>query len=416
MIAAKGKRQFINPLKTPLPLKGTERRLEILRAAEEIFSAKGFKEATIADIAQTVGIQESVLYRHFKGKEDLLFSIIEERLKEGLALLDRDLQGLNEPKSQLRKMMWGNLCYQEEYSAYSKLLFFECRPLTRFYSSPAFDLIRKYLGRLNTILETGVQAGVFRKDIPLPLMQEMVMGVLDTINIGFQVLKEVEHPLDDFEDAALLIELIISEKRLAEREKEGADKSMIILRAAEKIFAKKEFHKAKMSDIARLAGVGDGTPYEYFENKETLLYSIPQRRFDGYFKELYGVFDPRTAAEKVKRMVKYFWAAFVSNKDFLRLFVRNLYLNKGFYLSSGYPAFKKYLGLVEESVEEGKSKGAIRSEVNPRIFRNLLLGTLCWMATRWFTERKATEIGMMKQANFVADLLVEAVTVTDSRS
>jgi TetR/AcrR family fatty acid metabolism transcriptional regulator len=405
----KEKRQFINPLKTPLPRKGSDRRLLILSAAEEIFSAKGYTEASIADIAQAVGIQESILYRHFKGKEDVLFSIIEERLKEGLALLDRDLQGLNEPKSQLRKMMWGNLWYQEAYSAYSKLLFFECRRLNTFYASPAFTLIQKYLGRLTAILEWGVRSGVFRKDLPIPLMQEMVMGLLDTINIGFQVVGEVGHPLDDFEDAANLIELVIAEKAPSEDEK--GDKSRAILRAAEKVFAKKEFQKAKMTDIARLAGVGDGTLYEYFENKERLLYAIPEGRFEAYYRELSGIFDPRAAHEKLKRTVKYFFAVFLSDRDFFRLFVRNLYLNQGFYRSEGYQNFKKLFSLLEETVKEGKAGGVVRSEVHPRIFRNLLIGTLCWMATRWFAERKTTETGMMKQADFVADLMVEAVTV-----
>jgi len=125
--------QIINPFSTPLQNPGSDKKLRILTAAEEIISNKGFKEATISEIASQAGINDSIIYRYFKGKEDLLFSIIEERLKEGLALLDRDLQGLIDPKSQLRKMMWGNLWYQNAYSAYSRILLFECRSSSNFY-------------------------------------------------------------------------------------------------------------------------------------------------------------------------------------------------------------------------------------------------------------------------------------------
>src|SRR5271157_5337659 len=103
---ADGDDQIINPFSTPLQNPGSDKRLRILVAAEEIISNKGFKEATISEIASQAGINDSIIYRHFKGKEDILFSIAEERLKDGLALLDRDLQGLIDPKSRLRKMMW----------------------------------------------------------------------------------------------------------------------------------------------------------------------------------------------------------------------------------------------------------------------------------------------------------------------
>jgi AcrR family transcriptional regulator len=404
--------QIINPLSTPLQNPGRNKKLRILTAAEEIISSKGFKEATISEIASLAGINDSVIYRYFKGKEDLLFSIIEERLKEGLALLDRDLQGLNDPKSQLRKMMWGNLWYQNAYSAYSKILFFECRPSPKFFSSPAFRLIEKYIGRLTTILKEGVKDGTFRNDLTIVLMQDIVMGTLDMITICFHELNEVENPMFDFEDAAALVELIIAPK--PKFEQTGLDKSSLILESAERVFAEKGFNKAKMTEIARLAGVGDGTVYEYFENKDVLLFSIPKRRFEQYLGDLSGVFKPESVVGKLKKLIKYHFSTFLADPDFLRIFVLNLYLNKDFYQSKAFEAFRNYYRLLEEVFEEGKRSGVFRSEVNPRILRNLLVGTFCWMVMRWFADRKMSEVAMMKEANQVTDLLVDSILTTRS--
>ncbi|MDH3238660.1 MAG: TetR family transcriptional regulator, partial [Deltaproteobacteria bacterium] len=47
-----------------------------------------------------------------------------------------------------------------------------------------------------------------------------------------------------------------------------------ILRAAIKIFSQKGFFSSKVSDIARSAGVADGTIYLYFKNKDDLLISL----------------------------------------------------------------------------------------------------------------------------------------------
>ena len=47
-----------------------------------------------------------------------------------------------------------------------------------------------------------------------------------------------------------------------------------ILDAATKVFAEKGFHRATIKDIARMAGIADGTIYNYFENKTDVLLGI----------------------------------------------------------------------------------------------------------------------------------------------
>jgi TetR/AcrR family fatty acid metabolism transcriptional regulator len=50
-----------------------------------------------------------------------------------------------------------------------------------------------------------------------------------------------------------------------------------ILDAATKVFAEKGFHPATIKDIAREAGIADGTIYNYFENKTALMLGILDR-------------------------------------------------------------------------------------------------------------------------------------------
>lgn len=398
---------IVSPFSTLLHNPGSDKRLKILSAAEQIISNKGFKEATISEIASLAGINDSVIYRHFKRKEDILFSIAEERLKEGLALLDRDLQGLIDPKSRLRKMMWGNLWFQNAYSGYSRILLFECRSSSKFFSSPASLLIQKYLANLTAILAQGVKEGIFRGDVTISLMRDVVMGTLDMTTIGFLQLGEVVNPLLDFEDAASLVEFIIAPRPETERSK--PDKGSRILEAAERVFAKKGFNKAKMTEIAKQAGVADGTVYEYFENKDILLFSIPKRRFEQYLNDLSEVFYPESVVIKLKKLIKYHFSTFLTDPHFLRVFVLNLFLNKGFYNSESFKAFRNYYRLLEEVIEEGKTKGVFRSEVNPRVFRNMFIGTFYHMVLRWLADTKMSEMDMMKEVNQATDILADAI-------
>ncbi|MGB8451357.1 MAG: TetR/AcrR family transcriptional regulator [Anaerocolumna sp.] len=54
-----------------------ERRNEILDAADELFSQKGFDGTSTNDILEKVGIARGTLYYHFKSKEDVMDSLIE---------------------------------------------------------------------------------------------------------------------------------------------------------------------------------------------------------------------------------------------------------------------------------------------------------------------------------------------------
>jgi len=62
----------------------TSRRAEILRAAAELFAARGFHGVSIEEIGTAVGVSGPALYRHFSGKEALLAEMlldISERLR-----------------------------------------------------------------------------------------------------------------------------------------------------------------------------------------------------------------------------------------------------------------------------------------------------------------------------------------------
>lgn len=54
----------------------TEKQARILRAAVEVFAEKGYAAASTSEIAQRAGVAEGTIFRHYKTKKDLLFSIV----------------------------------------------------------------------------------------------------------------------------------------------------------------------------------------------------------------------------------------------------------------------------------------------------------------------------------------------------
>src|SRR6187549_2963087 len=75
------------------------------------------------------------------------------------------------------------------------------------------------------------------------------------------------------------------------------DKREAILRAATRVFARNGYFNSKVADIAREAGVADGTVYLYFKSKEEILHSIFERNMAEAIaagrKQLEGISDAR---------------------------------------------------------------------------------------------------------------------------
>ena len=163
-----------------------KKRWKILKAAEKIMSEKGNK-ASINEISEKSGVTDSVLYHYFKNKEDLLFSVAQERLNDALVKLEEQLQGIVDPISQLSKLIWFQLYYHDIHQDFANLLLFECRSNERFKRHEAYETIKRWSDVGVNILANGVEDGTFRPDLLLPIVRDAVFGLADMENIQSMV-------------------------------------------------------------------------------------------------------------------------------------------------------------------------------------------------------------------------------------
>ena len=62
---------------SPRPDVSEERKDQIMNAAEDVFTQKGFSDARMDDIAEETGLSKGTLYLYFKSKEDLVIAILD---------------------------------------------------------------------------------------------------------------------------------------------------------------------------------------------------------------------------------------------------------------------------------------------------------------------------------------------------
>ena len=91
------------------PARGTRpanRRQLIVDAATDLFSRKGYAAVGMGDVAEAVAMGPSALYRHFRGKQDLLAAVVGDALN---TLDDAITEAENGRSSDVRRR-WPQSC------------------------------------------------------------------------------------------------------------------------------------------------------------------------------------------------------------------------------------------------------------------------------------------------------------------
>ena len=188
-----------------------------------------------------------------------------------------------------------------------------------------------------------------------------------------------------------------------------ADKGEAILRAATRVFARNGYFNSKVADIARAAGVADGTVYLYFKSKEEILHSIFDRSVGEAITEgrrqLEVITDPR---EKLRRIAHLHLERLGADRDLAVVFQVELRGSTKFMEEFSAAGFAEYLRMIRTSIEEGQRAGVLRAEINAKVAAKIFFGALDEMATNWILSKRRYKLAPM--ADQVLDIFLSGVS------
>jgi TetR/AcrR family transcriptional regulator, fatty acid metabolism regulator protein len=167
------------------------------------------------------------------------------------------------------------------------------------------------------------------------------------------------------------------------------DKREAILRAATSVFAEKGFFNSKVADIAKAAGVADGTVYLYFKNKDDVLHSIFDRAMDEFIaegrRELAMLERPD---DKLRKIAELHLERLSADRNLAIVFQVELRGSIKFMQEFSAAGFSEYLDIIKTTIEEGQKSGAFRSDLKPIVCAKMFYGALDEMVTNWILSSK----------------------------
>jgi TetR/AcrR family fatty acid metabolism transcriptional regulator len=193
-----------------------------------------------------------------------------------------------------------------------------------------------------------------------------------------------------------------------------ADKRRKILQAAVKVFARKGYFAARVSEIARRAAVADGTIYLYFKSKEDILISL----FDSVMaehlargrEELAGI---PSAADRLRAIAARHLRLLGGNRDLAIVFQVELRQSTKFMERFTASWLHDYFALLDSVIEEGQKEGSLRADLPRTLVAKAFFGALDEMVTSWILSRKDYDLARL--ATPVVELLLQGAALPRTR-
>jgi len=143
------------------------------------------------------------------------------------------------------------------------------------------------------------------------------------------------------------------------------------------LLEQKEFSAITTAEIAKNAGVTEALIYKYFEDKRGLLHQVLKEYLEQYLvqfeMDLKGI---KGALNKIRKLIWSHINVYSTNRVFAKILFLEVRNHLDYYSSETYQLIRAYSKILLEIVEEGVRDGEIRSDIPPKLIRQVIFGSI----------------------------------------
>ena len=202
------------------------------------------------------------------------------------------------------------------------------------------------------------------------------------------------------------------EDREAAKKRRSRDKRERILKAAVKVFARNGFHATRVSEVAKAAGVADGTIYLYFKSKDELLVSLFEDRVSKLLAFMEGELPKLPSApERLRAVIDMQLGLLEGERDLAEVVTVIIRQSTRLMKEFAAPKFLAYLDAIARIVHDGQDAGDFRKDVSPHIAARAVFGALDGITLTWALGR-AEQGALARAATQLSDILLRGLAPT----
>lgn len=154
-------------------------------------------------------------------------------------------------------------------------------------------------------------------------------------------------------------------------------KRKLILDAAIRVFARVGYHGARVSDIAREAGIAYGLVYHYFRNKEEILNQVFEERWGAFLAAVESVRARDTGTrDRLEAVAGLVLGAYQLRPEWVKVLVLEIQRSSRFAEPGQLRAVSRLFQMVAGILRAGQERGEVRRELDPDVASMVFLGAL----------------------------------------
>jgi AcrR family transcriptional regulator len=192
-----------------------------------------------------------------------------------------------------------------------------------------------------------------------------------------------------------------------------------ILDAAEQVFHDRGYEKAKVSDIAKRAGIVEGTVFRYFQSKHELVLQITTRWYAQLFEELVEGLKGITGTRNRLRYI--IWSQLKAMSENAELTGVIILAARGLdkeFTREVTVLYGEYTKPLIQTVKDGMKSGEVKKDISADLVSHMLYGGIEQLLWKMLADGKTLDVE--KVADDMVDLIfggiLKTVDVPDSRN
>jgi AcrR family transcriptional regulator len=161
------------------------------------------------------------------------------------------------------------------------------------------------------------------------------------------------------------------------RRRPKAERVREILAAARDVFAEQGYDAAPVAEIARRAGVVEGTIYKHFDSKRDLLFRVMSDFYESLIHDVEtGLGAVRGAENRLRFIIGRHLRAFSADRGLCRLLIREIRPDGDLYGTAFEDLNRRYTRAALRAIEDGMAGGDFRSDISPVMVRHMIYGAV----------------------------------------
>lgn len=154
---------------------------QIIDAAVKVIAENGYHGSQVAKIAKQAGVADGTIYLYFKNKDDILVSVFQEKMGQFIEKISDQINTEQRADDKLLKLIEMHFLQLENDHDLAVVTQLELRQSDIELRTQINQVLKSYLNVLDTIIQEGIDDGIFQQNLHVRLVRQMIFGTIDEI-------------------------------------------------------------------------------------------------------------------------------------------------------------------------------------------------------------------------------------------